>query len=192
MGVWQPNTEITHPGADKKAPESPSSNGNEKTNCMAGKHDNKNVRVTVRFTTKEWEEIEVQMKNFDYLSKAHFIRDKVLNKRIKIDRSVELTDRVFRNQINSLSGIVARVGVDYNQATKRFNYLVKQKRADGSPVINSRAANYYLKQLHSMTIEMKQAIDQIINMVAALELKEAPVKEVINNTLKPLTNVTED
>ena len=69
-------------------------------------------------------------------------RNKVLNKRIKIDRSIVLTDRVFRNQINSLSAIVARIGVDYNQATKRFNSLVKQKRADGSPVINSRAANY--------------------------------------------------
>ena len=157
--------------------------GNEKTNCMADKQDNKNVRVTVRFTPKEWEEVEVQMKNFDYLSKAHFIRDKVLNKRIKIDRSIVLTDRVFRNQINSLSGIIARVGVDYNQATKRFNYLVKQKRADGSPVINSRAANYYLKQLQQMTVEMKEAIDHIIDLVETLELKEsAPVKEPVNNT----------
>ena len=145
---------------------------------MAGKYENKNVRVTVRFTPKEWEEIEVQMKNHDYLSKAHYIRDKVLNKRIKIDKSVVLTDRTFRNQINSLSGIVARVGVDYNQATKRFNYLVKQKRADGSPVINSRAANYYLKQLQQMTIEMKEAIDHIIEMIETLELKETtPVKE---------------
>jgi hypothetical protein len=94
-----------------------------------------------------------------------------------------LTDRAFRNQINSLSGIVARVGVDYNQATKKFNYLVKQKRADGSPVINSRAANYYLNQLQKMTIEMKEAIDRIIEMVENLELKEsAPVKEEINNT----------
>ena len=158
--------------------------GNEKTDCMAGKEDNKNVRVTVRFTPKEWKEVEVQMKNFDYLSKAHFIRDKVLNKRIKIDRSRVLTDRVFRNQINSLSGIIARVGVDYNQATKRFNYLVKQKRADGSPVINSRAANYYLKQLQQMTVEIKQAMDHIIDLVETLELKEsAPVKEPVNNTL---------
>ena len=38
---------------------------------MAGKQDNKNVRVTVRFTTKEWEEIEVQMKNFDLRSTTH-------------------------------------------------------------------------------------------------------------------------
>jgi hypothetical protein len=123
------------------------------------------------------------MKNCDYLSISRYIRDKVLDKRIKIDRSVVLTDRVFRNQINSLSAIVARIGVDYNQATRRFNSLVKQKRADGSPVINARAANYYLKQLNSMTVELKQVMDTIIEMVETLELKEsAPDKEPVNNT----------
>ena len=139
--------------------------------------------VGIRFTEKEWEVLTTQMKNYDYLSISRFIRDKVLDKRIKIDRSIVLTDRAFRNQINSLSAIVARIGVDYNQATKRFNSLVKQKRADGSPVINSRAANYYLKQIQSMTQELKDAMDKIIEMVEALELKEAaPMQEQINNT----------
>lgn len=123
------------------------------------------------------------MKNYDYLSISRFIRDKVLDKRIKIDRSIVLTDRAFRNQINSLSAIVARIGVDYNQATKRFNSLVKQKRADGSPVINARAANYYLKQLNAMTVDLKKTMDTIIEMVEALELKEkTPLTESISNT----------
>ena len=140
--------------------------------------------VGIRFTEKEWEVLTSQMKNYDYLSISRFIRDKVLDKRIKIDRSIVLTDRAFRNQTNSLSAIVARIGVDYNQATKRFNSLVKQKRADGSPVINSRAANYYLKQIQSMTQELKDAMDKIIEMVEALELKEAaPEAESVNNTL---------
>lgn len=150
---------------------------------MEENKNNKTIRVTVRFTEKEWEDVKVQMQNYDYLSKAHFIRDKVLNKRIKIDRSIVLTDRVFRNQINSLSAIVARIGVDYNQATRRFNSLVKQKRSDGSPVINARAANYYLKQINAMTIELKKAMDKVIEMVEALELKEkAPKTESVNNT----------
>jgi NAD dependent epimerase/dehydratase family enzyme len=71
--------------------------------------------------------------------------------------------------------------VDYNQATKRFNSLVKQKRADGSPVINARAANYYLHQLKTMTQELKQAMDHIIEMVANLELKQTAPQEQINN-----------
>ena len=93
-----------------------------------------------------------------------------------------LTDRVFRNQINSLSTIVSRIGVDYNQATKRFNSLVKQKRADGTPVINARAANYYLRQLQSMTVDLKRAMDYIIEMVESLELQQTAPQEQINNT----------
>ena len=143
----------------------------------------RNRYVGIRFTEKEWEVLTTQMKNYDYLSISRFIRDKVLDKRIKIDRSIVLTDRAFRNQINSLSAIVARIGVDYNQATKRFNSLVKQKRADGSPVINARAANYYLKQLNAMTVDLKKTMDTIIKMVEALELKEkTPLTESISNT----------
>lgn len=150
---------------------------------MENKKEPRSRFVGIRFTDKEWEMLAAQMKNFDYLSISRFIRDKVLDKRIKIDRSIVLTDRVFRNQINSLSAIVARIGVDYNQATRRFNSLVKQKRADGSPVINARAANYYLKQLNAMTVELKKTMDAIIEMVEALELKEkAPDVESVNNT----------
>lgn len=150
---------------------------------MEGHREYRSRFVGIKFTEKEWEMVTAQMKNCDYLSISRYIRDKVLDKRIKIDRSVVLTDRVFRNQINSLSAIVARIGVDYNQATRRFNSLVKQKRADGSPVINARAANYYLKQLNSMTVELKQVMDTIIEMVETLELKEsAPEKEPVNNT----------
>ena len=159
-------------------------NGLNEDDNMGKNGENKCRKVTIRFTEKEWAGIEEQMANYDYLSISRYIRDKVLNKRIKIDRTIVLTDRVFRNQINSLSAIVARIGVDYNQATKRFNSLVKQKRADGSPVINARAANYYLKQIHAMTQELKDAMDKVIEMVEALELKEAaPEGEPVNNTL---------
>ena len=144
--------------------------------------ENRSRYVGIRFTEKEWELLRNQMMNYDYLSISRFIRDKVLEKRIKIDRSVVLTDRVFRNQINSLSTIVSRIGVDYNQATKRFNSLVKQKRADGTPVINARAANYYLRQLQSMTVDLKRAMDYIIEMVESLELQQTAPQEQINNT----------
>ena len=144
---------------------------------MSEKKEYRTRFVGIRFTEKEWELLCTQMKNCDYLSISRFIRDKVLDKRIKIDRSVVLTDRVFRNQINSLSTIVSRIGVDYNQATKRFNSLVKAKRADGSPEINARAANYYLRQLQTMTKELKQTMDQIIEMVEDFELKQTAPQE---------------
>ena len=50
-------------------------------------------------------------------------------------------------------------------------------------VINARAANYYLKQLNAMTVDLKKTMDTIIEMVEALELKEkAPQTESISNT----------
>jgi coenzyme F420-reducing hydrogenase alpha subunit len=50
------------------------------------------------------------------------------------------------------------------EATKRFNSLVKQN--------------------HAMTLELKDAMDKVIEMVEALELKEAaPEGEPVNNTL---------
>ena len=149
---------------------------------MSETKENRTRYVGIRFTEKEWELLRNQMMNYDYLSISRFIRDKVLDKRIKIDRSVVLTDRVFRNQINSLSTIVSRIGVDYNQATKRINSLVKQKRADGSPVINARAANYYLCKLQSMTVELKKSMDYVIQLVENLELKQMAPQEQINNT----------
>ena len=55
---------------------------------------------------------------------------------------------------------------------------MKEKRADGSPVINARSANYYLRQINAMTVELKKTMDLIIEMVASLELKqEVPEKE---------------
>lgn len=137
-------------------------------------------KVTVRFTEKEYEQLKTQMKNSDYISMSRFLRDKVLNKRVKIKRDIEYTDRDFRNQINSLSSVVAKIGVDYNQATKKFNTLCKKTKPDGTPVINARAANYYLKQIAQMTAELKETMDKIIELVIQLGQKEPLYGESIN------------
>ena len=132
------------------------------------KGERKEKIINVRFTEKEHLQLKMQMKNLDYISVSQFIRDKVLDQRIRIRRDVEYTDRNLRNQINSLSTLVAKIGVDYNQATKKFNTLCKSKRADGSPVINSRSANSYLKQVAMMTTELKEAMDKVIDIVSGL------------------------
>jgi hypothetical protein len=73
--------------------------------------------------------------------------------------------------------LVGKIGVDYNQATKRFNSLVKQKRKDGSPVINARAANFYLRQLSSMTTELRDLMNSVIEAVERIELKSSDESE---------------
>lgn len=132
------------------------------------KGERKEKVIHVRLTEKERLQLQMQMKNLDYCSVSQFIRDKVLDQRIKIRRDIEYTDRNLRNQINSLSALVAKIGVDYNQATKRFNTLCKSKRADGSPVINARSANSYLKKVAMMTTELKEAMDKVIDIVSGL------------------------
>lgn len=134
----------------------------------------RSVRYTVRFTEKEDIQLRLEMANMDYTSVARFLRDKVLDHQIIIRKDVILTDRNLRNQINSLSAKVARIGVDYNQATRRFNYLSKQKRQDGSPVINARAANYYLTRIHSLTKDLKEEMDRVIDIVDRLNYDGSP------------------
>ena len=125
--------------------------------------------VGLRFTEGEFEQIESQMKKADYISISKFIRDRALNKQIKVRKNIILTDRNLRNMINDISTRIAKIGVDYNQATKQLNALSKKQRADGSPVINARAANYYLNKVAVMTKDLKEQMDLVINIVDRLE-----------------------
>ena len=125
--------------------------------------------VGLRFTEGEFEQIESQMKKADYISISKFIRDRALNKQIKVRKNIILTDRNLRNMINDITTRIAKIGVDYNQATKQLNALSKKQRADGSPVINARAANYYLNKVAIMTKELKEQMDLVITIVDRLE-----------------------
>ena len=123
--------------------------------------------VGLRFTEAEIEQREAQMRKSDYIAISKFIR--ALNKQIKVRKNIILTDRNLRNMINDISTRIAKIGVDYNQATKQLNALSKKTRADGSPVINARAANYYLAKVATMTKELKEQMDLVINIVDRLE-----------------------
>jgi len=132
------------------------------------------VRYTVRLTEQEDVELHRMMANLDYLSVAKYFRERALDRQTDIRRNIVLTDRNLRNQINNLASDVAKIGVDYNQATKKFNSLVKMKRSDGSPVLNERAANYYLTRLQKMTLAIKDRLDKIIEIVSRLDYDNVP------------------
>lgn len=139
-------------------------------------------KISLRLTEKEYLQLLSEMKSYDYLSVSRFIRDRLFCARMTLRREVVLTDRGIRDQINVLSSRVAKIGVDYNQATRRFNGLCKEQRSDGSPVINARAANYYLKQIDSMTRELKSTMDDVISLVSRIELERQPHGEAaVNN-----------
>jgi len=107
-------------------------------------------KVSLRFTEKEFLQIKTQMENSDYLSLSKYLRDKALD-RVFYVKNVRYGSENLRKQINIVSANIAKIGVDYNQATKKFNTLAKMTRPDGSPVINVRAANYYLTRLMKLT-----------------------------------------
>ena len=125
--------------------------------------------VGLRFTEGEFEQIESQMRKADYISISKFIRYRALNKQIKVRKNIILTDRNLRNMITDISARIAKIVVDYNQATRQLNSLSKKQRADGSPVINARAANYYLNKVAIMTKELKDQMDLVITIVDRLE-----------------------
>lgn len=131
-------------------------------------------RITVRFTDKEYLQLKAQMANDDYLSTSKYIRVKTLDGHFRIRKKIVLTDRNLRNQINNLTAKIERIGVDYNQATKRFNTLSKAKRLDGTPVINARAANYYLKKLYALTKDLKEEVDHLVDMVDRINYDSIP------------------
>lgn len=131
-------------------------------------------RITVRFTDKEYVQLKAQMANDDYLSTSKYIRVKTLDEHFRIRKKIVLTDRNLRNQINNLTAKIERIGVDYNQATKRFNTLSKAKRLDGTPVINARAANYYLKKLFALTKDLKEEVDNLVDMVDRINYDSIP------------------
>ena len=131
-------------------------------------------RECIRLTEEEYAQLRMQMEQEGYLSESRYIRDRVLNRRIVIQRDVRLTDRNFRNQINMLITRVSKIGVDYNQATKKFNSLAKATRADGSPVINARAANYYLQKVYLLTRKLNREMESIIGLVENMELDSRP------------------
>lgn len=131
-------------------------------------------RITVRFTDKEYVQLKAQMANDDYLSTSKYIRAKTLDEHFRIRKKIVLTDRNLRNQINNLTAKIERIGVDYNQATKRFNTLSKAKRLDGTPVINARAANYYLKKLFALTKDLKEEVDNLVDMVDRINYDSIP------------------
>ena len=137
----------------------------------------RNRYVPVRFTEKEYAQLKAQMANDDYLSASKYIRAKTLDEHFRVRKKIVLTDRNLRNQINNLTSKIERIGVDYNQATKRFNTLSKARRLDGTPVINARAANYYLKRLYALTKDLKEEVDALVDIVDRANLDNTPHDE---------------
>ena len=132
--------------------------------------ENRDHFVGVKFTTKEYLNLRRQMENSDYLSISHYVRDKVLDRRIKVEGNFKYSKRNFRNQINSLSCLIASIGADYNMTVKRIDEMSAARKADGAPVLDSSTANYYLKQLSTMTVDVKEMMNKLIDLASRIQI----------------------
>ena len=125
--------------------------------------------VCIRYTEREFIHITSEMEACGYLSMSRYLRDRTMGRHISPMKTVYLHDNELRTQINALSAGISRIGVNYNQATKRFQSLCEMKRPDGSPVINARAADVYLRDLRQLTLSLTDQMKRIIETVDRME-----------------------
>lgn len=130
---------------------------------------NRDKRYTIRLTKDEEEKMLSDMKSYDYLSAAKYIRDCILKKKVRV-RNVTVTDRGVRNQINLLTEQVKKIGKNYNQIVRRYESLCNTKRPDGSTAVTSRNTVFFMDRLAKLTSDIKQQMDSIIQTVKLLEV----------------------
>lgn len=139
------------------------------------KRQNRDRRYTIRLTADEEDKMLADMQSYDYLSAARYIRDCVLNKRIRVTQ-YRLTDKGIRNQINLLTEQVKRIGKNYNQIVVRFESLTKTKRTDGTPVISPKNTVFFMDRLAKLTVDLKEQMDKVIETVDKLQLADSENK----------------
>jgi anti-sigma-K factor RskA len=127
--------------------------------------NNRDHRVTIRFTEEEFAKLNSDMENHDYLSMAKYCRDCILDKKINV-KNVTMTDRKLRNMINSYTTQIARIGNNYNNVVRKYEATCNLRKNDGSPAISTRATIRYIdeltdlmKMIHEVTLKTIDIVD---------------------------------
>lgn len=120
-----------------------------------------------RVTEKEEIQIHRDMANVEYLSMSKYFRHMILKQKITVEKVI-VTDRTIRNQINNLSAQIERIGVNLNQAVRALHSSLNVKRKNGEPLINGKAAAYFLNQLAMLSEEIIQKQNEIISYVSEI------------------------
>lgn len=126
----------------------------------------------MRLTDSELAELKANAANNDFLSLSKYIRTVVLGRRIPI-KKVTVTDRATRNQINTLTAEISKIGININQFVKKLNTLAAAKKRNGDPVINTRQLSYYVRELSTRVESVIDKQNDIIETVS----KAHPDKE---------------
>lgn len=129
-------------------------------------------RVTIRLSSEEMDQLSYMMQRSGYLSMSKYIRMRCLAGRSSLSPEEMSDANSVRSQVNVMSAEISKIGANYNIVIKDFKNLLKQKKRDGSPVINTTTATYYMQQLYALTLEVKTLVEQFIELVKK-ELRES-------------------
>ena len=125
------------------------------------KKETRHIWHHFRVTEKEDIQIRRDMANAEYLSMSKYFRHMILKQKITVEK-VAVTDRTIRNQINNLSAQIERIGVNYNQTVRALHGALDANRVKG------RAAAYYLDLLVTLSEEIIQKQNEIIDCVSKI------------------------
>ncbi len=129
----------------------------------------KNKRIDFWVTLEEYESIKADQESMDYTNLSKYLRTLVLRKKIPI-KKVVVTERAIRKQINDISTKINRIGSNYNQVVKAVNIRMKAKKKNGDPVINTKYLTYQLDKLETLTSQMIDLHNKLIETVKSLSL----------------------
>lgn len=126
--------------------------------------EQRDYRVSVRFTQAEKERLLYQMENSGYLSMSRYLRVRCLDGKSAVTKECDSDGADLKTQINLLSSEIAKIGANYNKTVKEFQFLLSQRRRDGSLVVNTKAVSYFLQQLNTRTLEVKALMEHMIGL----------------------------
>lgn len=124
--------------------------------------DRRRHYVGIKLNDEEYAQLISDMKLYSYNSISRYIRDRILNRKITVKKEV-VTDNDIKNNINRLALQISKIGKNYNQVVKKYSASCNMTKNDGSPVINTRATNYYISNLQQLTQKIHEIMKTIID-----------------------------
>ena len=131
---------------------------------MSKKRNNTHC-VAVWLSDDEHNRMLADMEGADITTKANYLRQCLFHGRIRVVKESAM-DSSFTAKINGITDQIARIGVNYNQITKRVNEVTKLSNKDGSTVSGARQLGFYMNKLREATNEVVSLQRQLIEMVS--------------------------
>lgn len=122
--------------------------------------ENKTITILFRITETQKVKLDEMIQEFGYDNPSRLFRDFIDGKQMRRGayKKTHTTDEGLRQAINDQTQNIKKIGVNYNQAVRLLNELSKQKRPDGSPVIDETKVSWILQKLAGYTDNLRDEV----------------------------------